>query len=56
MAEEPPKPKNYLVKIFGGFTIQVAAENPEYAKGLAVGQLNARVPQFQVTQVTVEEQ
>jgi len=50
-----PEVKNYLVKVVGVFNVNATAENEEYAKGLVMGQITAKLPAFQIMQIEIKE-
>lgn len=46
---ETVKMNNYEVFVQGGFKIPIQSDNEEFAKGLAVGRINAKLPEFIIT-------
>jgi len=50
-----PIEQEYIVLIAGGFKIPVTAHNEEFAKGLALGTLRAKIPEFIPNQVQIQK-
>ena len=52
---QPPEQKTYTVTLVGGFKLDIQSHSEDFAKGLAVGRLQAKIPEFIISQVQAEE-
>ena len=52
---QPPEQKIYTVQLIGGFQLDIPSHSEDFAKGLAVGRIQAKIPEFIINQVVAVE-